>query len=224
MNQQPEAVSASLPGRQPPLAQEDQARADFYALAARLLLAPPDAALLDRLAGADALVVAQAGHPLERAWEALVLAAGVTHVDAVREEFDALFVSAGKPRVDPYGSIYLGGFLMDKPLAALRTDLAALGLARRAGRDELEDHLGALCETMRLLVAGAPGLPPQPLETQRRFFDTHLAPWAGRCLDEIRAAGEASFYRPVADFVQAFLEVEAEAFGMEDEETEETRQ
>lgn len=206
--------------RQPPVLvpQEEQARADFYALVSRLLLAPPDAALLDRLAGADSLGAGQSDHPLDLAWEELVLAARLLHADAVRDEFEALFVSVGKPVVDPYASPYLSGFMMEKPLAALRDELAELGLARRADSGELEDHLGALCEVMRLLIAGAPGLAPQPLGRQKRFFERHLASWYERCLDDIRGAGDANFYRHVANFIQAFFEVEAEAFDMEEEE------
>ena len=51
----------------PPLADEDQARADFYALFARLLLAPPDAALLAALAGAEP-IAAVGEFALEDAW------------------------------------------------------------------------------------------------------------------------------------------------------------
>lgn len=198
-----------------PLPAQEQARADLHALGARLLLAPPDAALLADLAAADPLVSARADAPLDIAWEQLVLAAGVLEAAAVEEEFAALFVSLGTPPVNPYASLYLAGFLMEKPLAALRSDLAALGLARRPGVGEPEDHLGALCETMRVLVGGMPGVPPRPLAAQRRFFETHLAPWYARALDDIRRAPQANFYRRVADFLQAFLDLEAEAFAME---------
>lgn len=201
-----------------PLPPEEQARADLYALAARLLLAPPDAALLAELGGADALPSEQADHPLDRAWERLVAAAGVLDEAAVADEFDRLFVSIGMPAVNPYGSLYQSGFMMEKPLAGLRDDLAALGLARRPGSGELEDHLAALCETMRLLIAGAPGLPRRPLGVQKDFFARHLAPWYERCLDDLRHAEGANFYRHVADFMQSFLEVEAEAFDIDEDE------
>jgi len=198
------------------LSQEEQARADLYALAARLLLGPADAALLGDLAAADALVAGQAGSPLEQAWEKLVLAAGIVEPDAVREEFDGLFVSVGTPPVNPYASLYLAGFMMEKPLAALRTDLAGLGLARRAGSGELEDHLGALCEVMRILIGGAPGMAPQPVPAQKAFFEKHIAPWHVACLNDMRGAEGANFYQRVADFIEAFFEIEAQAFEMEE--------
>src|SRR5690606_9168972 len=133
-----------------PLASEDQARADLYALTARLLLAPPDAALLANLAGADSLASEQADNPLSLAWEKLILTAGIMDTYAIREEFNALFISIGTPQLNPYASVYLAGFMNEKPLAALRSELAQLGLARVAGVGELEDHLGVLCETMRI--------------------------------------------------------------------------
>ena len=208
---EPAAVSISLP-----VSPEDQARADLYALAARLLLAPPDGDLLVALAAADPILGTQDERPLEDAWEKLVLAAGVIDAAAAAEEFSALFIAMGTPPVNPYGSLYLSGFLNDTPLARLRDDLAALGLARAAGVGEFEDHLGALCETMRMLVAGGAGRPRQPLARQQQFFETHIEPWYARCLGDIAGAPGANFYRVVAGFVLAFLAIEADAFAVDD--------
>ncbi|HAV38014.1 MAG TPA: hypothetical protein DCX52_16985 [Massilia sp.] len=199
-----------------PLSSEDQARADLYALAARLLLAPPGELLLEQLAAADP-ILSEGGDPaLERAWEKLVLASGVMDAQAVAEEFDRLFVSDGTPTLNPYGSLYLSGFMNDAPLAELRGDLARFGIGRVRGVAEFEDHLGALCETMRVLVAGAPGIRRQPLSAQKAFFEARIAPWYERCLDDIRRAEGANFYRVVADFAGALLEIEAAGFLVED--------
>jgi TorA maturation chaperone TorD len=199
-----------------PLLAEDQARADLYALLARLLLAPPDAALLAALASADPILGTHDERPLEDAWEKLVLACSVLDPAAVQDEYAELFISTGTPRLNPYGSLYLSGYMNDHPLADLRRDLARLGLARAAGVGEFEDHLGALCETMRVLVAGAPGIARQPLARQKAFFDTHIQPWFGACLAHIAAADGANFYRLVAAFAGAFLAIEAEAFAVGD--------
>ena len=193
---------------------EDQARADLYALLSRLLLAAPDAALLDALASSDP-ILAEGGDPaLERAWDQLTVASGVMDATVVHDEFTALFISIGTPPVDPYGSRYIAGFMNDTPLAHLREDLARLGLARIQGRGEFEDHLGALCETMRVLVAGAPGIRRQPLDVQQKFFEAHLGSWCMRALDDIANADGANYYRLVARFAQAFLAIEAESFAV----------
>jgi TorA maturation chaperone TorD len=208
----PATVAAPLP-----LSGEDQARTDLYALTARLLLVPPGAALLDDLACADPIGGGPGATALDQAWEKLVLAASVIDAAAVTDEFDTLFISTGTPPLNPYGSFYLSGNLNDRPLAALRGDLVRLGLARAPGVGEFEDHLGALCETMRVLVAGGPGLRRQPLARQRQFFETHIAPWYQRCLADIASAEGANFYRLVAGFAAAFLAVEAEGFAVGDD-------
>lgn len=205
-----------LSGVSDALPPEDLARADFYALIAHLLFAPPDAALLAGLAASDALCAEQTDHPLDLAWEKLVLTPSIIDEHAVRAEFNALFISIGTPQINPYASLYLSGFLNEKPLAALRGELAQLGLARRTGVGEMEDHLAALCESMRILITGGADGQPHTLQRQKLFFKNHIAPWVERCLDDIRAAPEANFYRLVADFAQAFFNVEAQAFDIAD--------
>jgi TorA maturation chaperone TorD len=199
-----------------PLPQEEQARADMYALIARLFVAPPDAALLADLANADSLVSQQTDNPLDIAWEKLILTAGIMDVYAIEDEFNGLFISTGSPQVDPYASLYLAGFMNEKPLAALRSELAQLGITRVLGVAEMEDHIAALCETMRLLITGEQGVARQSIQRQKLFFEKHLAPWFERCLDDIRSAQGANFYRQVADFTQAFFLIESEAFEIEE--------
>src|SRR5690242_20248060 len=80
----------------PPLGEEDQARADFYALFAHLLLAPPNDALLVALAAAEP--IAAAGEfALEDAWLKLAQAASVVDAGLVADEFAAMFISTGTP-------------------------------------------------------------------------------------------------------------------------------
>jgi TorA maturation chaperone TorD len=200
-----------------PLSDEDQARADFYALVARLMLAPPDAGLLAALAAAEPIAadgLDEAGRLLQDSWLKLTQAASVMDADAVAEEFDALFISTGNPLLNPNGSFYLAGHLNDVPLAQLRQDLARLRIARVRGVGEFEDHLGALCETMRVLIGGAPGIARRPLAEQKQFFMTHLQSWYAAFLADLAGAEPANFYRVVAAFAGAFLAVEAHAFAV----------
>lgn len=219
MSSQPHPASSCLHEQAAPvtapLHAEDQARADFYALFARLLLAPPDEALMRALAGAEP-IVAEGEFGLEQAWLALTQAAAVVDADAAGEEFARLFVGIGDPLLNPYGSVYLSGHLNDFPLAALRQDLARLRLRRAPGVGELEDHLGALCETMRVLVQGGLGAAPRPLAAQKAFFEAHLRPWYAACLADIAGAEGANFYRVVAHAIDAFLSIEAQAFAVLD--------
>jgi TorA maturation chaperone TorD len=140
----------------------------------------------------------------------LRIAAGVMDTRAVKDEYDALFISTGTPLLNPYESLYVSGRMMDKPLAKLRQELQSLGLQRRAGAFELEDHLGSLCETLRILIIEA-----RPLSIQKAFFENHIAAWCERCLDDMRNAPGANFYRHLAEFSAAFFGIEREAFEME---------
>lgn len=189
---------------------EEQARAGLYRLLAHLLLAPPQAPLLQSLAQADTFSSAVDASTLETAWEQLVLVANIMDADAVHDEFNTLFIATGTPLLNPYESLYVSGFMMDRSLAALRDDLRDMGLARRAGAAELEDHLGSLCETMSILISQGRALP-----LQRHFFERHIACWASPCLDDMRKAEGANFYHHVANVIDAFLQIEEEAFDLE---------
>lgn len=198
----------------------DVGRARIYSLIASLLLAPPDEPLLQSLRSAhasdeDASASLEDLAPFEQAWQRLARAARAIDATRAADEYARLFLAVGTPQVDPSASLYLGGFRMDAPLAALRAQLRSLGLSRSVGVAETEDHLGALCETMRLLIVGTDGFAPRPLDCQRAFFDKWIAPWYRACTQDLHDAGAAVFYRSVADFSDAFFELESEAFELQ---------
>jgi TorA maturation chaperone TorD len=112
-----------------------------------------------------------------------------------------------------FGSYYLSGFLNEKPLAQLRSDLAALGLSREEGVNETEDHFACVCEVMRYLIAGD-DVEVANLTQQQKFFSTHLQPWGMALCDAIEQHPQARFYAALAGFVRAFLSVEAQGFDM----------
>lgn len=197
------ATSASLPA-----SAEDAARAEHYALLARLFFAAPDAPLLAALVAAGE-VRGVGDSPFGVAWAELADAARRTDVHSIHDEYEALFQGIGRPEVMLYGSFHLAGFLMEEPLADLRDDLAELGLARRGGVTETEDHVAALAEVMRhLVVSGG-------LARQRAFFVRHLQPWYARLAEALAASQRASFYARVGALAQAFFDIEREAFAMD---------
>ena len=204
------------------LTAEESSRADLYALCASLLLDSPDGPLLTFLAAAAPEYAPPLGNPLHDALGKLAAAASITPADAIRGEFDTLFTSTGTPVINPYASVYLAGFMHDKPLAHLRSDLAQLGLSRIAGRGEAEDHLGVLCEIMRVMIASEPLR--QPLSRQRQFFFRHIHPWHALCLSQVRQTAGATFYGRAAEFIHTFLDIEAQAFSIDQtaKQTEET--
>ena len=193
---------------------EETARAEVYGLLASLYYAPPNPELCQqlRIAVTDAPTV---GGYLEETWRALVGASRQFESDAIEREYSALFGGVGKPEVYLFGSYYLSGFLNENPLAALRIDLAALGLARDETMSETEDHLAYLCEVMRYLIAGD-DVQVANLTQQQLFFARHVQPWASRLCDALAQHPKAQFYRALAAFTQAFLSVEAQGFDMLD--------
>ncbi|MDP1956325.1 MAG: molecular chaperone TorD family protein [Polaromonas sp.] len=191
---------------------EETARAEIYGLLAALYYAPPSVQLSEKLRVAVTEAPA-AGAMLEASWRELVAVARRLPEDAVRREYDTLFGGVGRPEVYLFGSHYLSGFLNEKPLAALRTDLAALGLARDEAMAETEDHIAYLCEVMRYLIAGD-DVEVANLTRQREFFSRHLQPWVSALCDALQAHPKADFYRSLAAFTQAFISVETQGFDM----------
>lgn len=182
----------------------DLARADAYALLAHLLFAPPQGAVLESL---RQMKGDTAGDAVSSAWQALCAAAG--DEKAIADEYAALFVSIGKPEVSLYASWYLTGFLMEKPLALLRDDLQRLGLARQEGQQDPEDHIAGELEVMRHLIMRGDAA------WQQCFFQQHLQPWYGDLCAALAQAEASVFYRALARFMQAFLDMERDYFRLQ---------
>ncbi|MEQ1682169.1 MAG: molecular chaperone TorD family protein [Burkholderiaceae bacterium] len=191
---------------------EELARAEVYGLLASLFYAAPSIDLYEQLRVAVTEAPAR-GAFLEASWSELVAAARRLTLAQINEEHVALFGGVGKPEVFVYGSWFIAGSLNEKPLAALRGDLAALGLERPDTVLETEDHIASLCEVMRYLIAGD-DVGVSNLAAQQRFFDAHLRGWVERLFDEITAHPRADFYRAVAGFGRDFFAVEVQGFDL----------
>jgi TorA maturation chaperone TorD len=191
---------------------EETARAEVYGLLAQLYYAKPAGDVLGALRVAVTEAPAAGGF-LEEPWREFIAVARATSDVAIASEYDALFGGVGKPEVYLFGSHYLSGFLNEKPLVRLRTDLAALGLARDEAMPDTEDHVAYLCEVMRYLIAGD-DVAVANLTRQREFFNAHLQPWAAMLCDAIAAHPKAHFYAGLAAFTRAFMSVEAQGFDM----------
>lgn len=184
----------------------DRARAQEYALLARLLTRAPDTSLLKQIAQ-----VRGDATPLGVAHFELAEAAKYADVAKVEREFFDLFIGVGRGELLPYASYYLTGFLHERPLARLRNDLTRLGIARAEGVAEPEDHAGILCEVMSGL---ANGQLPTPERLSRSIFEKHMAPWVGRFFTDLEHAEAAKFYRRVGTVGRVFTEIETEAFAL----------
>jgi TorA maturation chaperone TorD len=194
---------------------EDLARADLYGLIARLFYQPPDQELLDQISVSVPEVDKDDTHeaPLARLWDNLVELTKSNSAKAWRDEFDLNFISVGKPNVVLNGSFYMAGHLNEKPLVDIRRSLETFGLEAAQEITETEDHISALCEVMRYLIAGD-DVEISNLTNQRVFFNTHIRPWYDELCDAIEGIPEMHLYHSVAALTREFLAIEGQGFDM----------
>ena len=198
--------SAAFASKAP--AEEDVARARFYALLSRLLARPMDAATLESARALDG-----DDSDFGRAIELFADVARAATLESATEEYGALFHGMGAGgELLPYASFYRTGLVYDKPLADLRGDLARLGIGANADMTEPEDHMAFLCEVMHGLIAGAFGS-PRPLGVQRDFFRAHIEPWGERFFADLEKAKSARLYAPLGSIGRLLVAIESEGFG-----------
>ena len=189
---------------------EDSLRADMYEFMASLLRAEPSDELISHVAGlqGDGSTIGSAS---------MVLATLATKIanDEIRDEYMRLFIGVGRGEILPYASFYLTGFLNDKPLAKLRDEMQAMGIERAEGVKDPEDHIASLFDIMAGRIRGNFDA-PNNLAAQAKFFKTHIDPWAPLLMQDIEAAKSAVFYAPVGTIGRAFLQIESEAFDMDE--------
>lgn len=188
---------------------EDRARAQMYQLLGVMLSNPPSQELLTGLAllqGDDS--------PLGSASKNLATLAERTAPDVANREYNNLFIGLGRGELLPYASYYLTGFLNERPLANLRSDLRLRGIKSNDDVKEPEDHMGTLCEIMSGIITGEFAC-SSDLASQKAFFEAHLAKWAELFFSDLERAQTAVLYAPLGSLGRAFMAVEAEAFALQ---------
>ena len=187
---------------------EDLARADLYGLIARLFHQAPDQELLDQIAASipEGQETQAEDAPLAKVWHSVVEVAKSNPAKAWQDEFDQNFISVGRP------NIILNG-LNEKPLVDIRRALETFGLESAEEITETEDHISALCEVMRYLIAGD-DVEISNLTNQRIFFNDHIRTWYDELCDAIEAIPEMHLYHPIAALTREFLAIEGQSFDM----------
>jgi TorA maturation chaperone TorD len=147
---------------------------------------------------------------LTNAWYQLQQVAQQAQPDQLEDEYFNLFIGLGRGELSPYASWYLTGFLMEKPLADLRTELLRLGFVRQNKVSEPEDHVAALCEVMSVIIAES----ELSFEEEKIFFTKYVAPWMGRFFNDLYHAQSATFYKPVGFLGKQFIDIEQRYFSM----------
>jgi TorA maturation chaperone TorD len=146
--------------------------------------------------------------PLGMAHLALAEAADAATPESLRDEFFELFIGVGRGELLPYASYYLTGFLHERPLALVREDMGALGLARDERAGEPEDHIAVLLDIMAKLIRGE--VAAEGVDADR-FFSRHVEPWGERFFADLEVAKAATFYKAVGRLGSLFLSIETQA-------------
>ena len=199
------------------LEEEDVARAGCYGLISRLFYAPADIELLRELGGEPQVAASGELQQLDRvpasyaeALQRLQDAARRTDAAALHQEYDDLFIGAGKALVTPYTSTYALPHAPDRHLVNLRERLARWGLKRRDSVFELEDHVSAVCDVMRWLIERG-----RPLDEQLGFFNEFVYSGLGPFCDATAERGRTLFYPCAAVLARSFIGIEKEAFDLQ---------
>ncbi|MBL4758342.1 MAG: molecular chaperone TorD family protein [Rhizobiales bacterium] len=191
------------------VAEEDVLRAHLYRLLAGYLARPP---------GVEDLQVAASmvGDDTEfgQAIQTLGKIAKSVSPEQISEEYHDLFIGVGRGELLPYASYYLTGFLMEKPLAKLRSDMGELGIMRDDSVKEPEDHIGALMDMMAGIILGA-FAKTGDIAAQKRFFDEHISPWAKHFFRDLEGAKASVFYAALGSIGRIFMDIEETAFAMD---------
>ena len=204
-----ENLAKARPGQLIEQREEELARAGLYRLLALLLSKPPDKETLRILDN-----LGDGASPIGEALRKIANKAKKLDADSIMDEFHNLFIGLGEGELVPYGSYYLSGFLHEKPLARLRSDLHHLKIQQRHNVMEPEDSMSSLCEVMSLLVSGEIN-GAASLETQQSFFTKHLGSWGNEFFEDLKNAKSARFYSAVGDLGIEFINVEKQAFELD---------
>jgi len=187
---------------------EDESRAGFYGLIARLFYAAPDEGVLAQILHANAFEGSDA--PVAVAWRELAEACRNAFPVVLENEHTALFVGTGKAEVTPYLTHYTIKYATDNPLVELRQQLNRWGMRRKENANEPEDHVAGICEAMRFAIA----VQQRSMAEQKMFFENHLYRGGVAFCSAVTASDKADFYRRVARFARTFFELEREAFDL----------
>jgi TorA maturation chaperone TorD len=135
--------------------------------------------------------------------------------EALSDEYNLLFLSPIEATILPYESWYMEKEPYGPSLAAVRGFLSRIGLEKRDGFPEPEDHIGCEFEIMGQLIArqeasGDRDEEERWLHLQAEFFKTHLLPWVPLLCQDLEKHEGANFYGGIAKLTRGFVELERE--------------
>lgn len=190
-------------------------RGEYCALLSRLFLQEADPALMHLLAeGARerARASAEMNELVSEGWFALgnLFAQGTPEewADRCGEEFLALFVGPGVPRLTPCESRYRSGRAYGSHLALVRAFMERAGLEAQADVFEPEDHLAFEFQILSSLIERQKADPAEQakwLALQGEFVHRHLGAWAPEFFEEAIAIEGMPFYEAFSKIGKGYV-------------------
>ncbi len=199
---------------QRPIAPEDEARAGVYAVLARLYASGPDAPLLATLGG-SAPWPEDGDNPLAMAWNTFVLASAAMDVAAADQEYTELFIGVGRSTVDLHASHWVTGAMSERPLVAVRADLARLGSRGAPDQHSTKTIFPCCAKRCECSSQAMATRPPASIADQRAFFDRHIASWIQVCCTAICECPLANYYVRVGQLTSSFMAVERDSLAID---------
>jgi TorA maturation chaperone TorD len=140
--------------------------------------------------------------------------------DQLEIEYNRLFVGPSRVPCPPYESVHRSdrpdmerGLVLGPSVADVKKMYAEAGLAVSADFKDLPDHIAVELEFMYYLCSKELETrtdSPQGMwrDTQRRFFESHLEPWADVFAAKILASTQSPYYRLAANLLRELLQDE----------------
>ena len=145
---------------------------------------------------------------------------------ALRIDYNRLFLGAGGVPVTPWESVYLSNehLLFEEQTLAVRRCYSRFGLEAPRLHQEPDDHLGLeLAFMLHLCVLALDALEhgdasrfEELIDAQRSFLTDHLLRWAPLCLNRVIEYAGTDYYRGAAHLALGTLAEAASALGLED--------
>ncbi len=198
------------------------ALAGAYSFMSRVLLAPVDRALLDRLAAPGLLDEWPLGPEADttRGLHLLALSLGQEtsapeSLETLMRDYADLFVGPGPLLAPPYESVHLttDRLLFDEPTMQVRAAYRAFDLVAPHLNREPDDHIGLelhflteLCaRALDAIETGDDFVLDTTLAAHQGFLTDHVLRWAPDLFDLVAAYAATSFYQGVAALGAATL-------------------
>ncbi len=194
-----------------------------YTFTSRLLLEPPDLALLDRIGHPGLLDEWPMTDEKSRQGVRLLLAGATEGAVPLARDHQRLFVGPGRLLAAPYESVYLSRdhLLFEEQTLQVREAYRAFGLVAPALNREPDDHLGLelhflaeVClRSLDALDTGDDDRFDATLAAHQSFLTDHVLRWAPAFLDLVTEHARTDFFRGAALLTAGLLDEARTTFG-----------